>query len=103
LDIKYLQTLVGEWSQGNFGDAPSHLALIKVQEELGELAQHFIGRIEHRIGSKRVDHQEGLQDSVADIVIALCVFCYREGIDLNEEIEKVWAEVSERTFDFQKG
>lgn len=103
MDIKELQQEVGEWSQRNFGDAPSHLGLIKVQEELGELAQHFIGRLEHRIGSKRVDHQAGLQDSTADVVIALCVFCYREGIDLNAEIEKAWSEVSGRTFEYQRG
>lgn len=98
MDIKSFQERVREFTRSRFPNAPSHLALIKVQEEVGELAAHYIGRIEERVGKEPCDHQAGVEDSVADIVIALAVFCCRERIDLDAVLEKVWGEVSQRKF-----
>jgi hypothetical protein len=98
MDIATLQQKVKKWNDGNFPEKPSYFALIKVMEELGELAGHYIGRTEHRIGKKVVDHQAGIEDGVADVVIALCVFCVRERIDLSTMVERAWGEVSQRTF-----
>lgn len=99
MKLDELQQKIGQWQQKNFGDAPSYLALIKVMEELGELASHYIGRIEHRVGKPLVDHQAEIEDAAADVVISLCVFCYRDGIDLNSMVEIVWELVSKRKFD----
>ncbi len=99
MDIEQLQREVGIWTRKNFGDAPSIRALVKVMEELGELAGGYIGRIEHRKGKPPADCESKVKDAVADVLIALCVFCERENIDLNEMVERVWTEVSQRVFE----
>ncbi len=98
MNLKELQEKIRNWNGEAFPSAPSYLALIKVMEELGELASHYIGRIETRVGKEPVDHQAGMEDAVADIVISLCVFCEREHIELGDMVEKAWTEVSKRTF-----
>lgn len=98
MNINDLQSGIKNWSTSNFPQAPSYLALIKVQEELGELAGHYVGRLEERVGKTPVNHQAGIEDGVADVLIALCVFCVREHLDLNTLTEKTWAEVSKRSF-----
>ncbi len=98
MQIKDLQSEIASWSTENFPRAPNHLALIKIQEELGELASHFIGRLEHRVGKVRTDHQVGIEDAVADVLIALTVFCVRENLDLDLLTQKAWVEVSKRKF-----
>ncbi len=102
MDIKVLQDKIENWSTSRFPSAPSYLALIKVMEELGELAGHFIGRLEQRVGKAPVDHQAGVEDSVADVLIALSVFCVREKLDLSRLTDQVWNEVSQRTFVIKK-
>ena len=67
-------------------------------EELGELASHYIHRIEQRVGKEITNPEDGIKDAVADVVISLTVFCVREGIDLSKMVELVWAEVSKRQF-----
>jgi len=67
---------------------------------LGELQGHYIKRLERRVGVTQTDHQAGVEDSVADILISLCVFCAREHLDLDTLTRKVWREVSKRTFVF---
>lgn len=99
--IDGLQEKVRVWAFRNFGkDAPSHLSAIKIMEELGELAGHYIRRLEHRAGDD-LDHEAGIRDSVGDIVIALTVFCVRENIDLLEAVETAWGEVSQRNYDLR--
>lgn len=75
MQISDLQTMVKNWEKSRFPDAPSVLSLVKIQEELGELSAHFIKRLEQRVGAKVEDHQAGVEDAVADILISLCVFC----------------------------
>jgi len=99
LNIKELQNSVEKWNIRNFGvDKPSYMALLKIQEELGETSAHYIGRTEHRVGKAIVDHNAGIIDGVADILISLCVFCSREHINLDDSVTKVWDEVSKRSF-----
>lgn len=98
MDLETLQKKIHNWGGEKFPSAPSYLALIKVMEELGELASHYIGRIELRVGKEPIEHQQGLEDSVADIVISLCVFCDREHVNLASLVNKTWEEVSKRQF-----
>ncbi len=102
MEIKRLQMEIERWEEDRFPDAPSYLALIKVMEELGELASHYIHRIERRVGKEVANPEDGIKDSVADIVISLTVFCVREGIDLNKMVDEVWIEVSQRQFILDK-
>ena len=98
MHIKQIQTEIQNWETDRFPHAPSYLALIKVGEELGELDGHYIGRFEQHVGKEPIDHQAGMEDSVADVFISLCVFCTREHIDLDAVTERVWNEVKKRTF-----
>lgn len=98
MELKKLQEAIHNWNGERFPNAPSYLALIKVAEELGELAGHYIGRIEQRVGKPEANHNRGIKDAVGDVVISLCVFCEREGLDLEAIVETTWAEVSQRIF-----
>lgn len=99
MELRQLQAEVAQWTTKNFGaEAPSYLALIKVQEELGELAGAYMGRMERRVGKSYTDQQEKVRHEVADIVIALTVFCVREKLPLEHVVEEVWCEVRQRTF-----
>ena len=98
MDIKDFQNKVRNFTGEKFPSAPSYLALIKTFEESGELAGHFVKRIEHRVGSPEIDHQKGIEDAVGDIIISLCTFCCRENLDMNKIVEDTWDEVSKRTY-----
>lgn len=98
MEISELQKEVVDWNTRNFPIEPSYLALLKAMEELGELAGHYVRRREQRIGEKQTDHQAGVEDGVADVIIALSVFCHREKIDLAATVNRVWGEVSKRKY-----
>jgi NTP pyrophosphatase (non-canonical NTP hydrolase) len=100
VNINKLQMETEVWADVQFGkDAPSYLSLIKLQEELGELASHYIGRLERREGKISTKDSAGIVDGVADILITLCVFCNREGIDLQESVIETWGRVSKRKYE----
>lgn len=83
-----------EWVRHNFGGRPAWMPLLGLQEELGELAHHFLKREQGIRVSE--DHNEGIRDSVADIVIFLLDFCSAEGICLEEEVVTTWPKVQAR-------
>ena len=97
VDLVAFQKEVEMWTFRNWGSAPSALALIKIQEELGELSANYIRRIEGRPDKAQQDFQDGIFDAVGDIVISLTGFCVREGISLTDAINTVWEEVRQRT------
>lgn len=99
IGIGALQEEVKEWQYKTFGRVvPSYLALIKLYEEAGELARHYIRRVERRVGAKTEDAEAGIRDAVADVQITLMVFCVREGLDLSQITQEVWAEVQHRAY-----
>jgi len=99
IGIGALQEEVKEWQYKTFGQVvPSYLALIKLYEESGELAHHYIRRIERRVGAKPEDAEAGIRDAVADVLITLMGFCVREGVDLSQITQEVWAEVQYRAY-----
>lgn len=79
--LQNLKEKVAAWSHKNFGDQQSkydstmnlkHLApLMGIGEEIGELYQ--------------AESDTDVEDAIADIVIYLCDFCARFGIDIPEE------------------
>lgn len=93
--LSELQGEVGLWSRRNFGDQPSTLALLGLQEEVGELAHaHLKGLqgIRHTTDEIRAMKV----DAVGDVVVYLADYCEREGIDLQAAVEAVWDQVSRR-------
>jgi NTP pyrophosphatase (non-canonical NTP hydrolase) len=95
VNLRELQEAVRGVDIKRFPKAPSYLALIKVQEELGELSDAFIAQLEIREG-KETTRDMGLE--AADIIIALMTFCERENIDLQVAVEEKWRIVSQRTY-----
>jgi NTP pyrophosphatase (non-canonical NTP hydrolase) len=92
--LKQIQEEVKVWEKKNFGDRPGWQPLLGLQEEVGELAHHYLKRAQGiRISE---DHNAGIADAVADIVIYLLDFCNTEGIDLEATLKATWQEVSKR-------
>ncbi|HTI66654.1 MAG TPA: phosphoribosyl-ATP pyrophosphohydrolase [Caulobacteraceae bacterium] len=62
-------------------------ALLKLQEELGELAQAHL----RLSGRGRGAADEGARaDEAADVLCMLLLYCRRHGIDLDAAVERKW-------------
>lgn len=95
-ELRRLQGLVGRWQGANFdGSDPTH-PLLGLVEEVGELSHHWLKSLQ-RIRSNEY-HEEGIKDSIGDIVIYLCAFCVRAGYDLKGCVEDTWEEVRKRNW-----
>ena len=93
--LRKVQNEVKEWSARNFGEHPSWHPLLGMGEEVGEINHAFLKR-EQGIRGDSDKHTEAIKDGVADLVIFLCDFCNREGIDLQSELESTWSKVQQR-------
>lgn len=62
-------------------------ALLKLQEELGELtAEHL--RLTNR--ARGAPDAQALGDEAADVMGMLLIYCARSGIDLEEAMQRKW-------------
>ena len=92
--IHALQAEVGEWLKHNFGTPPVTDQCLIISEEVGELCHHVL---KHKQGiRKNEDHEAGVEDAVADIVIGVMAFCSLWGIELEDLLKKAWLEVKQR-------
>lgn len=107
-ELQELQREIGEWSQQQFGDNVSKWtgqkmfsqnALTGLVEEVGELNHVTICRHQGRRGyNERQKYEKDRNDAVADIMIFLCDYAQREGIDLLKVLNDTWNKVvSKRT------
>jgi NTP pyrophosphatase (non-canonical NTP hydrolase) len=94
IDLSTLQIDLEPWVAHNFGERPSWQPLLGLQEELGELSHAYLKRAQGIRTNE--DHNAGIRDAVADLVIFLADFCNAEGIDLEREVALTWAKVSQR-------
>lgn len=62
---------------------------------VGKLSHAFLKR-EQGIRGTKEEHDAAIKDAVADILIYLCDFCNCEKIDMLEELNKTWLQVSQR-------
>ena len=87
-----IQAEVDHWATRNFGpNREAWKRLLGVQEEVGELSHHHLKRIENiRLNE---DHNAGIRDAIADIVVYLLDYCNLEGISLQQELETTWEKV----------
>ena len=95
LTLRQLQDYQKAWTAHNFPDAEPYHPLLGMNEELGEL-NHA-----HLKGIQGIRHTpEEIQamkiDAVGDIVIYLADYCTRNGIDLQDAVEKTWSMVQQR-------
>lgn len=89
IGIKRVQHELVEWAERNFPNRGFIEPLLGVQEELGELTHHVLKRMQGIRGSAE-EHDAGIRDAVADVVIFLADFCNAEGIDLEQTVVEVW-------------
>lgn len=95
MELNEIQQQHREWQLRNFGEHPAWHPLLGVGEEVGELQHAFLKR-EQGIRGTKEEHDAAIRDAVADILIYLCDFCNCEKIDMLEELNKTWLEVSKR-------
>jgi len=62
-------------------------ALLKLQEELGELTAEHLRLSSRARGEPNV---EALGDEAADVLGMLLIYCARAGIDLNDAMQRKW-------------
>lgn len=96
-ELHQIQSEVAEWSTRNFGQQPSVNPLLGVVEEVGELSHAYLKRQQGIRGTPE-EHAAAIRDAVGDIVIFLCDFCAREGINLGNAVEDTWRKVSQRNW-----
>ncbi len=92
--IKEIQNEHKEWAYYNFGNQPTWFTILGMQEELGELAHHFLKR-EQNIRLDQ-DHEAGIKDAIGDFLIYLSHFCNNENLDIQEILNEVWEQVKKR-------
>lgn len=90
-----LQQQVSVWSRKNFFEQPSYRPLLGIQEECGELSHAHL-KAEQGIRGTPEKHRAAKEDAIGDLVIFLADYCHREGISLQECVEKTWEQVSKR-------
>lgn len=92
--IEKIQQELIPWQAHNFPDRTYINPLLGMTEELGELNHHILKRMQ-KIRMNE-NHDEGIKDSCADLIIFMCDFCNAEGIDLDKELRETWEKVSKR-------
>jgi NTP pyrophosphatase (non-canonical NTP hydrolase) len=91
VDIKALQTNVLRisdiYARENGIERDRDWALLKMQEELGELtAEHL--RLSSR--ARGVGDPAALADEAADVLGMLLIYCDRAGIDIEDAMRRKW-------------
>lgn len=92
--LEEIQAEIKEWSYHNFGAQPSWRPLLGIGEEVGELNHHFLKR-DQKIRTNE-DHDEGIEDSIGDIMVYLLDFCGRENLNANYILNRTWEQVKNR-------
>ncbi len=107
--LQQIQAEIGAWAQKQFGvnstSSQSHhqTALLEIPSfygivsELGELAALDVREMQGRSKLPTPEaRQDAREDAVADLMVFLCDYCCRMGIDLNVALDRTWAKVSQR-------
>lgn len=107
--LRQIQREIAEWSNRNFKDNTSKHsgqkmystnALLGIVEEVGELSHCVLKRHQGIRGFDSTDYYIAHRDdAVADLLVYLCDFADREGIDLQSCLNQVWAKVQKRDWE----
>ena len=97
MDLADLQMWQAEWAANNFlaGRTDGIDPLLGVVEEVGELC-HAILKQRQGIRGSFEEHEANAKDAVGDIIVYLADLCTRRGWDLNDIVNEVWFQVSNR-------
>jgi len=106
--LKEIQKEVASWSETNFGQQVSQVTgfplgslapLLGIMEELGELC-HCV--LKHHQGIRGYDdpskYEPERDDALADILVYLCDFASREGVNLLHVLNETWEQVAKRNW-----
>jgi NTP pyrophosphatase (non-canonical NTP hydrolase) len=110
LTFQQIQAEIGRWSTENFGNNVSKdetsvnfghplgslPSLLGMQEELGELARAVARRHQGRGYDDPKDHRNAKEDALSDLLVFMCDYATREGIDLMVVLNRVWQKVKLR-------
>lgn len=88
--MKTTKDLVEDWFEGK--DINPDKQLIKLQEELGELANSYLK-----------DKQEELEDAIGDVQVVLIGFCKLAGIDYDMCLEMAYNTIKDRKITMKDG
>ena len=99
LTLRHLQEEQKAWVAHNFPNRQYYYPLLGAVEELAELSHAHLKNLQGIRGTP-AEHLEAKADAVADTIIFLCDYCSATGIDIQDALEKTWAEVKQR--DWQK-
>lgn len=108
--LSELQQEIGSWAKIEFGEnvsrdpnsvsygAPlgSLMPLLGMYEELGELVRVILKAHQGRSKLTPTGQRAAKEDAVSDLMVFLCDYCSREGINLQVKCEEVWSEVCKR-------
>lgn len=84
MSIEHIQQEMGEWGQKNFGEQPPHRMVKGALEELGEFI-HSDLKVEQGIRLQEAGvGPEAEKDAIGDIIMYLCDYTYRAGLDMPE-------------------
>jgi NTP pyrophosphatase (non-canonical NTP hydrolase) len=101
IKIAEAQAEIHEWSTRNFGafvDVQKFINLssfLGMVEELGELAHAILKQAQGIRGTKE-EHDEAIDDAIADLMVFTLDFAGRNNKDLESIFNRVWAKVKER-------
>lgn len=106
--LQQIQQEIGQWSHEQFGESVSNVtgfplgsqnALTGIVEEVGELNHVTICAHQGRRGYDDPEkYKADRDDALADILIFMCDYAYREGTDLLTLLNRTWDNVvSKRT------
>lgn len=110
--LSRVQAEVAEWAK-QFGDneskwdrfvestgLPTKLfsmpPFLGMVEEMGELAAPMVKRIQGRGFKTEAEYKPAVKDALADMLIFMCDYANREGVNLAETLEEVWDTVQKR-------
>ena len=102
-NLEEIQYEVSDWSQRNFGNQCSKAKpnlcldsiapLLGIVEEVGELAHVTLKYHQGIRGFDPLKYSLDRNDSVADILIYLCDYASREGINLQNVLNDTWEKI----------
>lgn len=91
-NFRVLQLEVREWAEKNFPAAEPWEPLVGAMEELGELSHAHLK--EHQ--GIRTGENEAKEDAIADIIIYLADYCWRNHISMAASVYETWQKVKKR-------
>lgn len=89
-----LQRLIGEWHEKRYPGVEPNVILLKLMEEVGELARSVMKPIQGLQSLETAREDE--EDAIGDITVVLLSYCAAREIDFWKTAEKTAEEVMKR-------